>query len=474
MRILYLLALLASFIPLSMADGLPDLGEASQAAFSPQQERRIGEAIMRDIYRDTHYLDDAEVSEYLNNLGYRLVSHSPDNQRDFEFFAIKDNTLNAFALPGGYIGVHTGLILAAQNESELAGVLAHEIAHVTQRHIARLIESQQQSTLPSLAALALAILASRSNPQLASAAITTVQAKSIQNQLDFTRDHEKEADRIGFQIMKQSGFDTNAMSNFFERLQKYNRVYENNAPEYLRTHPLTNDRIADMQNRAANIPYRQVPDSMDFQLIRAKLRAFQGRPEQAIAAFKEILNDKKYTYESSAHFGLANAYLRARNFTGANNELNILKKTNLNNAMIANFEAQLNIAEGQPETATELYKTAFKRYQGNRAIAYGYAESLLQGKHSKEALQLIKDQLRSFPGDAKLYDLQAQAYAAQGKNLLQHQSLAEAYFRRGNLTAAIEQLQIAQKTKDDDFYQASIIEARLKELRALDAESKKQ
>ena len=474
MRILYLLTLLACFIPVTMADGLPDLGESSQAVFSPQQERRIGEAIMRDIHRDPHYFDDAELSEYLNNLGYRLVSHSPDNQRDFEFFAIKDNTLNAFALPGGYIGVHTGLILAAQNESELAGVLAHEIAHVTQRHLARLIASQQQSTLPSLAALAVAILAARSNPQIANAAMATVQAASIQNQLDFTRDHEKEADRIGFQIMQQSGFDTNGMSNFFERLQKYNRVYENNAPEYLRTHPLTNDRIADMQNRGANIPYRQVPDSVDFQLIRAKLRAIQGRPEQAIVSFEDILNDKKYTNEAAAHFGLANAYMRARNYAGAEKELAVLKKSNLQNAIIANFEAQLKTAEGQPDAATELYRIAFKRYSSHRALLYGYAESLLQAKHSTEALQLIKDQLRVFPNDAHLYDLQAQGYAAQGKNLLQHQSLAEANFRRGNLAAAIEQLQIAQKNNDGDFYQLSIIESRMKELRILDVEAKKQ
>ena len=473
MRFLILTALLLCFVSRTLADGLPDLGEVSQNVFSSKEERRIGESIMRDIRRDTQYLDDAELTEYLNNLGYALVSHSPDNRRDFEFFALNDNTLNAFALPGGYIGVHTGLILAAQSESELAGVLSHEIAHVTQRHLARLIAGEQQTALPSLAALAVAILASRSNPQLANAALATAQATSIQTQLDFTRDHEREADRIGIQILQTAGYDPRAMSSFFERLLKSNRLYENNAPEYLRTHPLTTDRIADMQNRAANMPYHQVPDSPEFQLMRAKLLALKGRPEQAIATFEDNLRNKKFNSEPALRYGLAFALMRAKNHERAEQELALLKKIMPLNAVVENFGAELKIAEGQHNAAIELYRSAIKRFPNHRALLYGYAQSLLQAKRSSEALLLLKDQIQYFPGDARLYDLQAQGYAAQGKTLLQHQSLAEAYFRRGNLTAAIEQLQIALKSGDGDFYQLSIAEARAKEIRALDLETRK-
>jgi len=474
MRLLYLFVLLLAFIPRTMAEDLPDLGEVSQNAISPQAERRIGESIMRNIRSDRNYYDDAELTEYLNNLGYNLVSHSPDNRRDFEFFVIKDNTMNAFALPGGYIGVHTGLILSAQSESELAGVLSHEIAHITQRHLARLIAGQQQTTIPTIAALAIAILASRSNPQVASAAIATAQASSIQTQLDFTREHEREADRIGFQILQQSGFDPRAMASFFERLQKFNRVYENNAPEYLRTHPLTTARVADMQNRAENSPYRQVPDSIEFQLMRAKLRALQGRPEQAVQFFEDSLQDKKFSSEIASHYGLAYALMRAKNYARAEQELSLLKKMTPANANIEFLSAQIKVAANQQNAALDQYRTAVKRFPSHRALLYGYAETLLKAQRADEALHLIKDQLQFYPSDARLYDLQAEAYAAQGKTLLQHQSLAEAYFRLGNITAAIEQLQIALKGGDGDFYQLSIAESRLRELRALDAEARKR
>jgi len=252
----------------ALADELPDLGDVSQSALSPAQERKLGEGIMAQIRSNPAYLDDAEVNDYLDTLGYRLVSNSPDPSGAFEFFALEDSAINAFALPGGFIGVHSGLISAAQGESELASVMSHEIAHVTQRHIARLIAAQQRIGLASMAALAVAILAARSNSQVSAAAIAAAQAGSIQSQLNFTREHEREADRIGLQIMEKSGFDVHAMPIFFERLQKATRVYETGAPSHLRTHPLTFERIADIQSRIENVPFRQVPDSLEFQLVR--------------------------------------------------------------------------------------------------------------------------------------------------------------------------------------------------------------
>ena len=457
-------------LPVALADGLPDLGEASQSGFSPQIERRIGEAIMVDVRHDHSLVDDTELTDYLNNLGYRLVASSADNRQDFEFFVLRDNTLNAFALPGGFIGVHTGLILAAQNESELAAVLGHEIAHVTQHHLARIIAKQEQSAVTSLAALAVAILAARSNPQIANAAMATAQATSIQTQLDFTREHEREADRIGFQTLINAGFDPRGAVSFFERLQKSSRLYENNAPEYLRTHPITSERIADLQNRLENTPYRQVPDSLEFQLVRAKLRAEDGTPQQAIAHFDELLNDKKYSSETASRYGLTAALLRIKDYPRAEKELAQLRKITPPNAIIENLAASLMTATGPQSAALAQYQSALKSFPNHRSLVYGYAEALLQARHSGDALKLVGTRLQRLPNDARLYQLQAQGYAMQGKILLSHQAQAEAYVHQGNLVAAIEQLQLGLKAGDGDFYQLSIVEARLKALRAEHAE----
>jgi predicted Zn-dependent protease len=465
-----LIAVLLFCLPASLADGLPDLGEAAQDVFSPQQERRVGEAIMADIRRDRAMVNDVELTDYLNALGYRLVAASPDNRQDFEFFLIRDNTMNAFALPGGFIGVHTGLILSAQSESELAGVLGHEIAHVTQHHLARIIARQQQSSLTSLAALAVAILAARSNPQVANAAMATAQASSIQNQLDFTREHEREADRIGLQIVSQAGFDPRAVPLFFERLQKFNRLYENNAPEYLRTHPLTSERIADIQNRVESLPYRQVPDSLEFQLVRARLRALDGKPAEAITYFEESLRDGKYANEAAQHYGLAVAYLRAKKFGQAESELSLARQGLPPHPVIETLAGQIKTEAGQYDAALSLYRAALKRFPNHRALVYGYIEALLQSRQYAEALKAAGDRLRTAPTDVHLYELQAQGYAALGKRFLSHQAQAEAYARQGNLSSAIDQLQIAIKSGDGDFYQLSMAEARLKQLRAMEAD----
>lgn len=473
LRHLILLAPLLA-MPGVLADGLPDLGEASQSVFSPQTERRIGEAIMHDVHRDSSLVNDAELTDYLNNLGYRLVAASAENRQDFEFFVLRDNTLNAFALPGGFIGVHTGLILAAQSESELAAVLGHEIAHVTQRHLARIIAKQQQSALTSLAALAVAILAARSNPQVANAAVATAQASSIQTQLDFTREHEREADRIGLQTLSQAGFDPRGAASFFERLQKFNRLYENNAPEYLRTHPITSERIADIQNRLENQPYRQVADSLEFQLVRARLRAEEGTPQQAVAWFEDALREKKFASEAASRYGLAASLLRAKDYTRAEQELALLRKSAAPNPFIENLAAQIMAAAGQHGAALAQYRAALKSFPNHRALVHGYAEALLQNRQSDEALRLVSDRLRRFPNDDRLHELQAQAYAMQGKMLQSHQAQAEAYAHQGNLVAAIEQLQLGLKAGDGDFYQLSIAEARLKALRAEHAELAKK
>jgi predicted Zn-dependent protease len=473
-NLLFALALLA--IPAALGEGLPDLGDASQSELSPLQERRLGESIMREIRADRSYSDDAEITDYLNALGYRLVAASPDSRQEFNFFLILDPQVNAFALPGGFIGVNSGLLLTAQSESELAGVLSHEIAHVTQRHIARMLSQQKQAQLTSLslAALAIAILAARSNSQVSEAAIAASQASYIQSSLNFTRDNEREADRVGFRILDQAGFDAQAMAVFFERMQRSTRFYETGAPSYLRTHPLTTDRIADMQNRAQNLPYRQVPDSLDFQLMRAKLKATQDSPRDSVAFFEESLRERKYLSEAASRYGLVAALIRVRAYARAKQELQALRKAVRSSPIIDMLAAQLYRVAGDYEAALRTYREALKNYPGYRALVYDYADALLRNRQPEEALELVESRLQYTLSDYRLYQLQAQCYAALDKRLPQHRALAEAYYRLGNIPAAIEQLVLAQKSGDGNFYQQSSVDARLRELRSIDSEMRKE
>jgi predicted Zn-dependent protease len=471
-RFKLLLAFLILVTPRVLAEGLPDLGEAAQADLSPQVERRIGESVMRDIRRDPAYLNDPEVSAYLNQIGGRLASAAQTRQ-DFEFFAIRDRTLNAFAMPGGFIGVHSGLILGAQAESELAGVLSHEIAHVTQRHIARMVGKQNQAGLITIATMLVAILAARSNSQVSQAAMATGMAVGAQTQLNYSRDFEREADRIGIQTLEEAGFDVRGMASFFERLQRFGRVYENNAPAYLRTHPLTTERISDMDNRAQQRPYRQVPDALDFQLVRAKLRVLQDTPREAVTEFETQLKEGKFQSEAAARYGLARARLAARNLPGAQQELAALRKLKVSSPMVDTLAAELKQAQGDSAAATQIYREARGRYPQNRALVYGYIDSMLAGRNPQEALNVSSAELRTYPEDSRLHEFQARSYSALGKRLAQHRAQAEVYVLEGQLPAAIEQLQLAQRAGDGDFYELSAVDARLRELRVRHAEELK-
>lgn len=472
MRINSLLALILAMAAPVLAEGLPDLGDTAQTALTPQMERSVGESIMRDIrLHDPAYDNDPEATEYLNVLGNRLVSNGQDARQDFEFFLVKDATLNAFALPGGYIGVHTGTIVNAQSESELAAVLAHEIAHVTQHHMARMVSKDNQLSTAVLASVALAILAR--NSQVGTAAAALGQAGAITAQIGFTREFEREADRIGFQTLEKSGFDVRAMPSFFLRLQKAGRLYENNAPAYLRTHPITTERIADAENRIQGLPYKQTLDSLDFQLVRAKLRAGQGVARDALAQLESDLREKKYSNETAARYGVAAALLRAQQPQRAASELAPLLKS-AEHPMLAGLAASIKQANGDDGGAVVVLQQALVRYPNNRALNYACIEALQRLGRNNEAGLLLQEQLKNYPRDARLYALQAKNYASLGKRLLQHQAQAEAYLLQGSLPAAIEQLQLAQKSGDGDFYQLSSVDARLRDLRAQLVQQKKE
>lgn len=474
-RAAVLLAIAFGNVSFALADDLPDLGESARADFSPQLERRIGVSIMNDIrLHEPSYVDDAEINDYLNRLGTRLVSASSNPGGDFHFFAIRDNTVNAFAMFGGFIGVNTGTLLTAQSESELAGVIAHEISHVTQSHLARQIAQEKQNSIASMITMAIGILAARSNSQAAGAAIASAQAGSIQSQLAYSREFEREADRVGYQTLEKSGFDVRGMSDFFERLQKAGRVYENNAPIYMRSHPMTVERISDIQNRAQGAPYRQVVNGIDFLLVRAKLRAQMATPREAVSEFETQLREQKYSSAAAVHYGLSYALLRAKDLAGAQREINILKALKPQSAMVSGLDAEIRIAAGDLSAAQAIYRDALQRFPQSRALTYGYAEALYAGRQYDQAMTFIESQLQVYSSDFKLYGLQAKTYAGMGKRLQQHRAQAEFYVLQGQLGEAVEQLMLAQRATDGNFYEQSVVDVRLRELRKQQAEEAKQ
>jgi predicted Zn-dependent protease len=451
------------------SSSLPDLGDESQSIATPAQERKLGESVVRQIRASGAYLDDPEVNDYLNELGHRLVAAVPDSSFEFEFFAMADPSINAFALPGGYIGINTGLMLLTQSESELAAVLAHEISHVTQHHFTRSMAGQQRSLLYALGALALALAASRtsagSGGQAVAAGVAAAQGIAIQSQLNYTRENEYEADRIGFQRLDAGKFDVNAMATFMERLQRQGRFSEGSAPSYLRTHPVTTERIAEAQSRAYGKPYRQIADSLDFQLVRALLRSYMGTPREAVDYFDTSLKEHKYNIEVAARYGLVASLLRAEKYPRAKAELATLEKTAAPHPMIDAMAGHVYMEAGDLDRAIERFETALAKYPNKLQLIYDYPEALLKAGRAREAAAFLERELALRPNNGPLHRITARTYADLGKKTQQYLHQGEYYAWQGDLKGAVNQLELATKAADADFYQSSVVETRLRALR---------
>lgn len=456
---------------------LPSLGEAGADDLSPANERKLGESIMREVVADPSYLPDPDTTEYLNKLGYQLVAASNARYMDFNFFCIRDPMINAFALPGGFIGVHSGLILIAQTESELAAVIGHEIGHVEQRHIARMLAKQRDSTALAIGALLLALLAARSNSSsagdLTQAAIFGGQAAAIQQQLNFSREAEREADRVGFQTLSGAGFDVTAMATFFGRMEQNSRIYESAAPAYLRTHPLTTERISDIQARVREVRTKQRADSLDFQLVRARLRVLQDESMQGLrdarTAFSTQLANRATPSDVATHYGLALVNLKlGENAVALENALAARKRAGTGSAMIEKIYAQTRFAAARTQSdrdeAIQFARETTSRFPISRLVALNYVEMLQLANRHEDAVAYLRDQLALPRSEPKYFELLARSYSALNKRTLQHQATGELYALLGATPAAIEQFQMARKAADADFYVLSEVDARLRQL----------
>jgi predicted Zn-dependent protease len=487
------LAMVLNPVVVSAENTLPNLGDTERGVLSPVVERRLGEEIMRDVWRDPDYLDDAPLLEYLDRFGNSLVSSYPgargEANYEFSFFTVRDPAINAFALPGGFIGVHSGLILAAQTESELASVLAHEIGHVAQRHIARGLGQQQQDVLIPLAAVLLAVLASRSSGgDAAIAAIEGGQGLALQRQLNFSRDLEREADRVGFQILRDAKFDTSGMVAFFGRLQTASRGYSESVPAYLSSHPLTTERIADISGRVRDQRYKQHVDSLDFHLIRARARVLQDQSAQGLVDTEQIFQTQLLQHVreqvTAAKYGMAVIALKRGELGKAQQWLQDAKRSagigvaNSNNSIFASLAIDIKLAPGQaPELVRQALpdaRAAHVQYPLSRGIARQLADALSANGQQLEAATYLRDQIQLYRSEPKLQQQLAKVYADQGKLALQHMALAEAYFLQGTLQSALDQLNLARRAGDATFYDQSVIDARERELQARRKEELKE
>ncbi|EKZ99198.1 zinc metalloprotease, peptidase family M48 [Cupriavidus sp. HMR-1] len=471
----------------SSGNQLPDLGDPSTASLSPDMEKRLGDRIMRDIRRDPDYVSDPLMNDYLNALGYRLVqaarrqnisgsNGSGTFATGFELFGVRDRSINAFAMPGGYIGVHTGLLVQSETESELASVLGHEIGHVMQRHIARGITNQNQSMWIALASMVLAGLAATKSGDAAAALAMGGQGAAVANQLSFSRGAEREADRVGFQIMTAAGFDPQGMPDFFQRLQRVMGISDNSVPAYVRTHPLTSERIADMQDRVSHVPPHKVPNTPEYEFARARARVIQeptpNDVRNVLAVFQAQVNSNTSAVRLPAvYYGIAFANQRLGRFADAEKALAEARRLYGNipgatsgSPMLDVMAVELARAEGRTQDALTQALATMRAFPLSHAAALAYADTLVAANKLDDAVTFLRSRTREETSRSEWWELLARAYAAQGKRLQQHQAMAEKYAMDGSYQAAIEQLQIARKAGDGDFYTLSEVDARLHQL----------
>jgi predicted Zn-dependent protease len=291
--------------------------------------------------------------------------------------------------------------------------------------------------------------------------------------LNFTRENEYEADRVGFARLVAAGFDPNAMATFFDRLQRASRFVEGNAPSYLRDHPITYERVAEAKARAQNLPYKQVPDSLDFHMVRALLQSYQGDPHEQVANFDRAIAEKKYNNEIAEHYGLVASLLRAKDTTRAKVELAKLEKMAPPHPMIEAMAGNVLMEAGEYKAAVARFESALLRYPNKMQLIHDYPESLMKAGRPGDAAAFAERELARFPQEGPLHEIAARAYAAQDKRLKWHEHQGEYYAWIGNLPLAVDQFQLAAKAGDGDFYQLSVVETRLRVLRQEMAEQQK-
>lgn len=452
--------------------GIPSMGAASGAELSPSLERTLGNAIMEQGRRSPDYVADSDINQYLTDMGRKLARHGPAMEQPITVFALRDSRINAFALPGGYIGIHSGLITASQSESELASVLAHEIAHVSQRHVARGITQSAQSNHLMIAALAGALLgALAGSGDLAMGAAAFGQAAAVDRQLGFSRQAEQEADRVGFEMLSKAGYEPQGMVRMFQRLASASRLNESaTANEYASTHPLSRQRESDIQNRVGGQPASGYVDTPSFWYVRAKLMIMQAGAGQALRGVEQSLQstaqqEQDSIERSAARYGLAyialgrKEYEQARRFLAQAGERASYRAPELDTLAIS-----IDIAAGDRETALATARQAWQRWPQSQGVALAYVQVLQQAGQNEQAQRFLLQRIEQWPDVPRLHQLLAQTYDRLGDGVKARRVMAEYYQLIGALPTAVEQLQQARNLTSD-FYQQSELDTQIRQLR---------
>ncbi len=456
------------------------MGDSSAAVISPHEEKQLGEAFMREVRRSLRLVSDPEVNDYAQNLGAKLTSHLNDNYLQYTFFVVENPVINAFAAPGGYIGIHSGLITAAQSEDELAAVVAHEIAHVSQRHLPRAIEEASKMSIPTTAALIAALVLGQGNSEITEAALATTLAGSQQARINFTRGNEQEADRIGMELLANAQFDPRGMPGFFERLQQAYRFYENNLPEFLSTHPVTTSRIADSRARAELFPAPAPSGLTTFPFIQAKLRVLtQDSASSAVDYFAAGLNKGDAETRRVAHYGYALALTRAGDFAAARKHAGELLKDDQERITFVLAAAEVESADRRFDTAIEMLEDALLLFPRHHALTMALGEAMINAGQQDKARRLLRNHVKEREQDPAVHKLYARAAGESGYPIDAHMALAEQHYLEGEATTALQQLKLAkdlvdkQSNKERYFYELSRIEARMQQIKTELAAQKK-
>ena len=448
---------------------LPEIGDSAGSLISPQQEYRIGQAYFWRIQKSVDLVDDTEINSYLSKLGQRLVMYSTRPSLQFRFFMVANPVVNAFAAPGGFIGVNSGLLLTSQREDELASVLAHEISHVTQRHLIRSFEKNNQASLPRTAAMVGAFLLAAADPQAGIAAMTVLQASGVQARIDHTRAHEAEADNLGMLNLVKSGFDAQAMPTFFERLQDSSRFNKGNAvPDFLRSHPVTTSRIAEARGRAASHQLkRQLRDNLQFYLMREKIRVMSTTNLMGLKQYYEaVIVDGNYRNFMAVRYGLSLVMSAMGDYRQAMAELKKLIVLDEERLTYQLAMADIEIARGRVSKALKIYQTNQKIFPDNQALSIKQVSALIQSGSPDQGRKLLLRQLEIGNKSSKVYKLLAQASGDMNKISDAHGWLAEYYYSAGRIKQSVGQLKLAIKASKGSHYQWAKFNARLKDLEA--------
>ena len=444
---------------------LPEIGVVASDAISLDKEMIIGDAVMRQMRGQSPIIADPVLDEYLQDLGNRLVVHADNAKFPFQFFWVNNDAINAFAFFGGHIGVHAGLMRRADNESELASVLAHEISHVTQRHIARRMQAQKRASPLALASLIGGVLIAIANPQAGMAAMQAGSAASAQLQIDYTRSNEQEADRIGIAMLARAGFDPKGAASFFSTMAEEYRMVSR-PPARLLTHPLTETRIADARSRANDYPRRYLPINKQFELAKARIKSrYSFDKDYALEYYQAAVDQQAQRSREASLYGLTLAYMRNEENTKAQKILDELLEKDPTNLFYLDAATDIHIALGEPLKAVEMLKPHVTHNPRNQVLALNQANALISAQKYDDAIILLKDFLLVKKDYQVAYQMMSEAYQKAKRFSQMHQSKAEVYALYGAYNRAVDELQYAYNFAGDNHLQKQRIRARIKQFR---------